>query len=131
MSQSSKCDDKPSIAELQKRIAAMTPHPWVVDGGRERYAVWTVHDDNDDQVADCYDNTPYPEQQCEENAHGIVLLRNAAPVLLEIAAALLAERATSCTCGARVGADSLRHLGICALRKAAEITAAAIAKVRS
>jgi hypothetical protein len=77
-------DDKPSIAELQKTVGFMDPAPWV----DVRPAVVFQDGPNPVYIADCRGSAP------DSNAAGICGLRNAAPVLLEIAAAALALNQT-------------------------------------
>lgn len=90
-------DDRLSIAELQRRVAALASAPWSTtsrDG-----VTGIVRNDEDEQVADCFDGTKFSDRQCQENAAGIADLRNAAPVLLEICAAVLAIAAQPCVPG--------------------------------
>jgi hypothetical protein len=81
-------DDRPSIAELQRIEGAMTVAPW--DSGEDPRDDGEVCDPNLKCVAKVRGNV-------EANTVGIAALRNAAPVLLEIAAAALAEAAAECT----------------------------------
>lgn len=88
--------DKPSIAELQRSESAMTalpwtPHVWYGSDHGGHAAVGPHHVACDDHACD-----HAPESSCSDmeraqtDADGIAALRNAAPVLLEIAAAALA-----------------------------------------
>jgi len=84
-------DDRPSIAELKASMDAADPAPWYSSTSRyQSDCVFTGGPDaavNGDArvVVQANPNFPY-----RGNLDGIVAMRNAAPVLLEIAAAALA-----------------------------------------
>jgi hypothetical protein len=86
-------DDRPSIAELQQREQEIDRAPWYsAESRRQSDCVLTgapgadfTNDGRD--VVQANPNFPY-----RANLDGVAALRNAAPVLLEIAAAALAYR---------------------------------------
>jgi hypothetical protein len=125
-------DDRPSIAELQRIEGAMTVAPW--DSGEDPRDDGEVCDPNLKCVAKVRGNV-------EANTVGIAALRNAAPVLLEIAAAALAEAAAECTRQephwdyVEGGSEDVScfkdiHCKVCPVAIARELLAAALAKVR-
>lgn len=76
--------DKPSIAELQRIEREMTPGKWV--GGADCV---TVYKDRHERGTGTVLAEMIEPDRHEDNAQGIAALRNAAPVLLEIAQAAL------------------------------------------
>jgi len=95
---------RPSIAELRRALSGMTPAPWEVP-------------DVDDPVASLVELR-------RQDAIGIVALRNAAPVLLEIAAAALRSIVP---CDPRC--EDGYHAGSCAAHAGRTELALALAKV--
>lgn len=96
-------DDKPSIVELQRIESEMTRGPWTTPAGtRFLGAVSAIIDGVERQVATAagqapqFDDVPDVAKALADNAAGIAALRNAAPVLLEIAAAALAWQDVTC-----------------------------------
>lgn len=96
-------DNRPSIAELQRVERAMTPADWEWNA---RW--WEIHKKNG-EIWDAvlsggsvgYDNASMIVN--EDDARGVVALRNAAPVLLEIVDAAYDRSMAECSCGAELG----------------------------
>lgn len=94
-------DNRPSIAELQRTERAMTPADWewverdaeicTDDGGATIMSGGSVGYDNASMIVD------------QNDARGVVSLRNAAPVLLEIVDAAYDRSMAECSCGAELG----------------------------
>lgn len=114
--------DKPSIAELQEAVRFMSPvdqykaKPSWNNGGMP-LADFSIPGHNGGATA----------EMLAEDAHGIVELRTAAPVLLEIAAAALAYQVAEC--------DNKRchhpaHRSPCAILTAQDALERSLAKVR-
>ena len=103
----------PSIAHLQRIERGMTKPPWrrrewpefAVDG--PEYPICIINDDDDRRPLVSEDKA-----ECDdEDAYGIAYLRNAAPVLLEIAAATLAWQTSPQAKARQARAQLLAALG--------------------
>lgn len=103
--------DKPSIAELQRIESRMERAPW------------------DCTTPHAVSNEEYDLGRFDgpADALGTAALRNAAPVLLEIAAAALAYENAQCD---SMHCDHPAHRGGCAILKAGRRMTEALAKVR-
>jgi len=110
-------DDKFSISELQQVERDLTVGPW-----RYESRGWI---DSTDNSLDEVEVLLLGARNRPEDGHGVVDLRNAAPILLEIAAAALAEQSTACDCDGESRCDDN-----CSALRAALAYHAALAKVR-
>lgn len=114
MSQSLSAEEREKILSLD---ASATPAPWTAAG----VPGWSPSDeppraivvtDDEEQVADCYDNTSHSDKECAANAALIVAMRNVVPRLLDECDALAAnfEQAQSDLKSACLGRDALEKL---------------------
>lgn len=113
-------DDRPRIAELQRIESSMTRSPWTTPTGtRFLGAVSAIIDGVERQVAASagqapqFDDVPDVGRALADNASGIAALRNAAPVLLEIAAAARAFRDARCETQTHAWDEAERDDSLC------------------
>lgn len=78
------------LDDLERKATAATPGPWESHGDRSRIPDYcskfaqVTADDGCQQIADAFDNTPCPDEQCLANAEHIAA--NSPPVTLALIA---------------------------------------------
>jgi hypothetical protein len=80
---------KIDLEELERKAGAAASGPWCSHGDRSRIPDYTsqfaiVTDDGCQQIADAFDNTRWPDEQCIANAQHIA--SNSPPVTLALIA---------------------------------------------